>query len=83
MAERCGLTPREQEVFLLLCQGRNRNVVAEMLGLSLNIAKVHVGRIYTKPCVNSHQELLDVLYGGKPETHSERADSRPYGTSEP
>ena len=75
MAERCGLTPREQEVFLLLCQGRNRNVVAEMLGLSLNTVKTHVGRIYTKLGVNSHQELLDVLYGGKPETYSERADS--------
>lgn len=75
MAERCGLTPREQEVFLLLCRGRNRNVVAEMPGLSLNTVKTHVGRIYTKLGVNSHQELLDVLYGGKPKTHSKRVDS--------
>ena len=75
MAERCGLTPREQEIFLLLCQGRNRNVVAEMLSLSFFFDEAATTEIYTKLCVNSHQELLDVLYGGKPETYSERADS--------
>lgn len=67
---RCGLTPREREIFLLLCQGRNRNVVAETLGVSLNTVKTHIGHIYAKLGVASHQELLDVLYSGKPESHS-------------
>ena len=58
MAERCGLTPREQEVFLLLCQRRNHNVVAEMPGLSLNTVKTHVGHILTKLKIRDRVQLV-------------------------
>lgn len=58
-------TPREQEIFLLLCKGRNRVVIGSELGITNNTIKTHVNHIYQKMGITSHQELLDVVFNGR------------------
>lgn len=59
IAESCGLSPREREVFSLLAHGRNAEYISNALFISGNTAKTHKYRIYRKLGVNTHQELLD------------------------
>lgn len=66
IAERCGLTPREQEVLVMLARGRNREYIQKALGVSSYTVKTHIKRIYTKLGVHSHQELIDLTDTGKP-----------------
>ena len=42
------LTPREQEVLLLLAEGASNKVIARRLGISTHTAKFHVGQIIDK-----------------------------------
>lgn len=56
-----GLTPREVEVLELLARGRNARFIMESLGVTRNTAKAHIGHIYTKLGVHSHQELLSLI----------------------
>lgn len=56
-----GLSPREADVCSLLGRGRNRQFVADELGISLETAKTHVTNIYRKLGIHSQQELLDVV----------------------
>lgn len=56
-----GLSPRETEVCAHLGRGRNRQFVADALGISLETAKTHVTNVYRKLGVHSQQELLDVI----------------------
>lgn len=59
-----GLTPREAEVLELLARGRNARFIMENLGVTRNTAKAHIGHIYTKLGVHSHQELLSLIEDG-------------------
>ncbi len=43
-----GLSPREHDVCLLLGRGRNRQFVADELGISLETAKTHATNVYRK-----------------------------------
>lgn len=52
-----GLTAREAEVLLLLCQGRTRAYIAETLYLSENTVRGHTQHIYTKLDVHTKTEL--------------------------
>jgi len=77
LLRRYAFTPREQEVFRLLCQGRNRVVINETLDISNNTIKSHISHIYQKMEITSHQELLDIFCGGitsaeREETGAER-----------
>ena len=56
-----GLTPREAEVFELLVRGRNARFIMDTLHVTRNTAKAHIGHIYTKLGVHSHQELLTLV----------------------
>lgn len=56
-----GLSPRETDVCALLGRGRNRQFVADELGISLETAKTHATNVYRKLGVHSQQELLDVI----------------------
>ena len=56
-----GLTPREAEVFELLVRGRNARFIMDTLHVTRNTAKAHIGHIYTKLGVHSHQELLTLM----------------------
>jgi DNA-binding CsgD family transcriptional regulator len=58
------LTPREEEVFLLLAKGRNAEVIAKRLFVSPSTAKTHTARIYRKLSINSQQELIDMVENG-------------------
>ena len=52
-----GLTAREAEVLLYLCQGRTRAYIAETLYLSENTVRGHTQRIYGKLGVHNKTEL--------------------------
>lgn len=56
-----GLSPRETDVCGLLGRGRNRQFVADELGISLETAKTHATNVYRKLGIHSQQELLDVI----------------------
>lgn len=71
----CELSPRESEVLMLLARGRNASAIAEKLVISPHTARTHIGRIYQKVGVNSHQELLDKVDGIEAEGASETARS--------
>lgn len=61
LAERSGLTEREEEVLALLARGRSLAYIGETLYISRNTVKVHVSNIYKKMDVHTRQELLDRL----------------------
>ena len=61
VAERCGLSPRERDVFELLVRGRSIDYIAQNLTISFNTAKSHIRHIYVKADVHSRQELLDII----------------------
>jgi DNA-binding CsgD family transcriptional regulator len=42
------LTPREQEVVLLLAEGLSNKAIARRLGISVHTAKFHVGQLLDK-----------------------------------
>lgn len=52
------LTPREQEVFLLLVEGYTLQETAEQLGIKYSTANTHVTGIYKKLGVTSRAELI-------------------------
>lgn len=56
-----GLTPRETEAFVLLCQGRTRDYIADEMGISANTVKGHIRSIYQKCGVSNKQDLLDLV----------------------
>lgn len=61
--ERCGLSPREQDVFLLLVRGRTAQVISDKLFISVETVRVHIKNIYRKADVHSQQELIDRFEG--------------------
>jgi DNA-binding CsgD family transcriptional regulator len=61
MARDFRLTRREQEILLLLKQGRSRPYIQKTMHLSEGTVKTHTSHIYTKLAIHSRQQLLDVL----------------------
>jgi DNA-binding CsgD family transcriptional regulator len=55
------LTQREQEILLLLKQGRSRPYIQKVMHLADGTVKTHTTHIYTKLGIHSRQQLLDVL----------------------
>ena len=64
IGEQACLSPRENEILVLLAQGRSAPFIAEELFVSTNTVKTHIRRIYTKMGVHSKEELLDVVHNG-------------------
>lgn len=56
-----GLTPREQEVFLLLAKGRDGAFIQNALGISDHTVRSHIYHIYQKVGAHSRQDLLDLV----------------------
>lgn len=52
------LTAREQEVLMLLAQGRNRSAISDELTLSKETVKTHIRNIYRKMGIHSQQEIF-------------------------
>ncbi|NTW28447.1 MAG: helix-turn-helix transcriptional regulator [Coriobacteriia bacterium] len=61
VSEDHGLTPRENEVFVLLARGRNTEVISRELFISTHTVKTHVYRIYRKLNVGTQQELINTV----------------------
>ncbi len=66
LVERCsllgrdfGLSQREEEVLLLLAQGKTAGEIAHELLVANGTVKAHVGHIYQKLDVHSREELLE------------------------
>ncbi len=59
---RGGLTEREGEVMLLICQGRSKGYIAESLCISENTVRSHARHLYAKLGVHSKQDLLDIVF---------------------
>lgn len=57
-----GLTEREGEVMLLICQGRSKGYIAENLCISENTVRSHARHLYAKLGVHSKQDLLDLVF---------------------
>jgi DNA-binding CsgD family transcriptional regulator len=64
VAEICGLTSRELEVFTLLANGRSVPYICDELCIAQGTAKHHVSNIYRKLGVGDRQSLLDVIEHG-------------------
>lgn len=56
-----GLSPREQEVLVLLAQGFSAPFIADKLFISNGTVKTHTKRIYQKLGVSKRDELIDLL----------------------
>ncbi|MDR3053519.1 MAG: helix-turn-helix transcriptional regulator [Coriobacteriales bacterium] len=61
IAEHYGLTSREEDVLLLLLEGRSYTSIGHKLFISRSTVKTHSNHIYGKLAVGSRDELLDLL----------------------
>lgn len=57
------LSPREEEVALLLARGHTRASIAKKLFVSENTVRAHVKNIYAKLGIHSKQQLIDLIEG--------------------
>lgn len=57
-----GLSQREQDVALLMLQGRSQAVIAEQLYVAPSTVNTHVKHIYRKVNVGSKQEFIDLCH---------------------
>ena len=56
------LTPREQEVLVLVARGRSNAEIADELHMSAATAKTHVSRILTKLGARDRAQLVVIAY---------------------
>lgn len=61
LAKRHGLSPREEEVLLLLAQHKTIGSIERELFIANGTAKTHIRHIYRKLDVHSRDELIDML----------------------
>lgn len=61
---RFGITPREQEIIFLICEGKSNREIKDLLFISLQSVKDHVYRIYRKTGVKNRVQLTN-LFAGK------------------
>ena len=64
LARQFGLTPREQEIALLLLKGYSYPQISEQLFISLNTVKYHVRNILRKADVSNRHELIRLIREG-------------------
>lgn len=61
VARQCGLTPREEEVLILLAHGRSAPYIGQELSIAPGTVKRHISNIYRKIGVGDRQSLHDVI----------------------
>jgi len=61
VCEQFSLSGRQQEVLMLIAQGRNARYIEEALTVSSSTAQTHIRNIYRKTGVHSRQELLNLI----------------------
>jgi RNA polymerase sigma factor (sigma-70 family) len=64
--EALNLTPREEEVLLLLSKGYSNKEIAEQLELSTDTVRFHLKRIYEKMHVRSRTEAVARYFAANP-----------------
>lgn len=69
LAQDKGLSEREKDVFRLLAKGRNAEFISHELCIARPTAKTHIQHIYQKLCINSQQELIDLVESYPAERH--------------
>lgn len=60
-ARDCGLTAREEDVFLLLAKGYKAQNIADTLSVSYNTTRAHIRSIYQKCGIHSQQEFVNLI----------------------
>lgn len=58
---RYSLTDRETDMVFYLAQGRSKGFISQKLHLSENTVKGYTRNVYSKLCIHSKQELIDML----------------------
>ena len=58
-----GLTPREQEVCILVATGKMNDEIASFLGISPRTVEDHRSNVYRKLKVRNAVELILLVYG--------------------
>jgi DNA-binding CsgD family transcriptional regulator len=61
LAQKHGLTTRELEILILICNGRSKGYIADTLYISENTVKAHTKNVYAKLSVHSKEDLLKLL----------------------
>jgi len=61
IAHEYSLSPREEEVMVLLAKGRSMKHIEDELVISYHTAKSHANHIYRKLGVHSREELIDMV----------------------
>nr|WP_223292834.1 LuxR C-terminal-related transcriptional regulator [Breznakiella homolactica] len=56
------LTPREQEILIMLLSGRVPKQIAGKLNISYETARFHIKNLYRKLGIQSRAELFDMYY---------------------
>lgn len=62
MPDQSALTPRELEVYALLCQAKSNNEIAQLLGISVAAIEKHLANIYRKLGVRNRLEAVMKAY---------------------
>jgi DNA-binding CsgD family transcriptional regulator len=63
ISEESALSPREEEILVLLARGKSLPLIAEELTLSQNTVKTHVGHLYGKLRLHSRDQLMQMIEG--------------------
>lgn len=78
------LTPREQELLGLLCEGNTFKRAGELLSMSPSTVQTHSKSIYRKLDIHTKQEAIDLVSAVRSGSHSNRrrkhGDDRPLRT---
>lgn len=61
LQRRYDLTDRERDMVFYLAQGRSKGHISQELHLSENTVKSYTRNVYSKLCIHSKQELIDML----------------------
>jgi DNA-binding CsgD family transcriptional regulator len=59
-----GLSGREQEIALLMLQGKTNKEISDTLFISMSTTKTHISRIFKKATVSTRSELFFLFYNG-------------------
>ena len=63
LSKRIGLSPRQEEVLVLLSRGYSAKYIEEHLFISYHTVKSHIHSIYQKAGVHSREELIEMIEG--------------------
>lgn len=63
IASEYGLSPREEQVLLLLSEGNSQKKISEILFVAQSTTQSHIKSIYRKTSIHSRQEAIDLVNG--------------------